>query len=122
MFAASVVPRASTQHPWYPLARRPRATSSALRWPARRSTIERAPEISLRKSVTPTAAYWASRRCAGSAMNAGDISPTDVESPMCTTDVHEVCGVAGGAGVGGSVVLVLVLVLVAVVVLLVVVV
>ena len=28
-------------------------------------------------------------------MNADDIIPTDVESPMCTTDVHDVCGAAG---------------------------
>ena len=56
MLAASVVPRASTQQPWKPAARRRVATSSAFSWPASRSTVERAPEISEWKSVTPTAA------------------------------------------------------------------
>ena len=44
----------------------------------------------MRGSVTPTRRYWASMRLAGSSMKSSLISPTDVESPMCTTDVHDV--------------------------------
>jgi hypothetical protein len=41
-------------------------------------------------------------RVAGSGRLAGVISPTDVESPMCTTDVHDVRPLAAPAAVVGG--------------------
>ena len=97
--AVSVVPIARTQQPSYPVALMASAASLALSWSPTVSTIERAPEISMRGSVTPTRRYWASMRLAGSSMKSSLISPTDVESPMWTTDVHDVVvGVTVDAG------------------------
>src|SRR5262245_52039799 len=62
--------------------------------------MERAPEISRWLSVAPTRAYCAPMRLAGSGMNEGEISPTDVESPRWTTALHDVVVGAAGAAAG----------------------
>jgi hypothetical protein len=41
-------------------------------------------------------------RVAGSGRWSGDMSPTDVESPMCTTEVHDVRALAAAAVVVGA--------------------
>ena len=38
-------------------------------------------------------------RAAGSGRTSGETSPTDVESPMCTTEVHDVRALAAAAAV-----------------------
>src|SRR3954452_21429864 len=81
MSAASVVPRASTQQPLSPPALMWRATSSALSWPLRCSTIDRAPDTWLSVLVTPTRAYLASIRSAGLGRYEGENGSIEVESP-----------------------------------------
>ena len=41
-------------------------------------------------------------RAAGSGRTSGETSPTDVESPMCTTEVHDVRSLAAAAVVVGA--------------------
>src|SRR5580704_5914835 len=52
--------------------------------------MERPPEASIWTCRTPTSRYCAASRCAGLGSHVGDTMPTEVESPMCATEVQEV--------------------------------
>src|SRR5579875_242954 len=100
--ALSLVPSANTQQPRKPAAAHALATPYPFTWPGRASTTDRPPEASISRRRTPTAAYLAGRRCAGSGRNDGEIRSTDVESPMCATDRQEVRGARAAAAPPGA--------------------
>ncbi len=56
MFAASLVPRAKTQQPLNPLWCQARATLKPFTWLGRVSTMDRPPEASSLRCLTPTSA------------------------------------------------------------------
>src|SRR5579875_933906 len=85
-----------------PAAAHALATPYPFTWPGRASTTDRPPEASISRRRTPTAAYLAGRRCAGSGRNDGEIRSTDVESPMCATDRQEVRGARAAAAPPGA--------------------
>src|SRR5580704_14916541 len=53
----------------------------------------------MRACLTPTSPYCAASRCAGSGSHVAETMPTEVESPMCATEVHEVRSGRGPAAV-----------------------
>src|SRR5438270_14079147 len=89
--AASLVPSARIQHPPKPAEICCWATLAALGIPLKVSWIDRAPETSMCVVLTPTLNSWEGARSRGLGTNSAEASPSDVESPMYTTERHDVC-------------------------------
>src|SRR5215469_6797345 len=100
--AASLVPRAITQQPRNPAPYHALAIRQPFCWPGNSSTTDRPPEVSIHSRWTPTPRYCAASRWAASGSHCGETIPTEVESPMCATAVHEVRGSAASAAGGGA--------------------